>query len=168
MNSPPPHSSVAQPPPFSSHDFRKALGQFATGVTIVTALNAQGQPVGVTVSSFNSVSLHPPLVLWSMANSAASLPVFMACSHYTVHVLGAEQKELAMQFATKGIDRWAGVTHQPGKCGAPLLDGAAASFECFNRSRYQEGDHVIFVGEVEHCNHRNDAAPLIYHDGRMR
>ena len=168
MNSPLPHSAVALPPQFSSHDFRKALGQFATGVTIVTALNAQGQPVGVTVSSFNSVSLHPPLVLWSMANSAASLSVFMACSHYAVHVLGAEQKELAMQFATKGIDRWAGVAHQPGHTGVPLLAGAVASFECFNRSRYQEGDHVIFVGEVEHCSHRNDAAPLIYHDGRMR
>lgn len=168
MNSPLPHSAVALPPQFSSHDFRKALGQFATGVTIVTALNAQGQPVGVTVSSFNSVSLHPPLVLWSMANSAASLPVFMACSHYAVHVLGAEQKALAMQFATKDIDRWAGVVHQPGLSGAPLLDGAVAAFECFNRSRYQEGDHVIFVGEVEHCSHRNDAAPLIYHDGRMR
>lgn len=168
MNSPLPSSAVAQPALFSSHDFRKALGQFATGVTIVTALNAQGQPVGVTVSSFNSVSLHPPLVLWSMANSAASLSVFMACSHYAVHVLGAGQKELAMQFATKGIDRWAGVVHQPGHTGVPLLDGAVATFECFNRSRYQEGDHVIFVGEVEHCGHRHDAAPLIYHDGRMR
>jgi len=168
VNLPLPPSTVAQPPLFTPHDFRKALGQFATGVTIVTALDAQGQPVGVTVSSFNSVSLHPPLVLWSMANSAASLPVFMACTHYAVHVLGAEQKALAMQFATKGVDRWAGVAHQPGRSGAPLLDGVVASFECFNRSRYQEGDHVIFVGEVEHCGYRVDAAPLIYHDGRMR
>lgn len=168
MNSPLPSSAVAQPPIFTPHDFRKALGQFATGVTIVTALDAQGQPVGVTVSSFNSVSLHPPLVLWSMANSAASLPVFMACTHYAVHVLGAEQKELAMRFATKGIDRWAGVAHQSGHSGVPLLDGAVATFECFNRSRYQEGDHVIFVGEVERCGYRVDAAPLIYHDGRMR
>ncbi|MCT9811437.1 flavin reductase family protein [Acidovorax sp. Be4] len=168
MNSPLPRSAVAQPPQFSSHDFRQALGQFATGVTIVTALNAQNQPVGVTVSSFNSVSLHPPLVLWSMANSAASLSVFMACTHYAVHVLGAEQKSLAEQFASKGIDRWAGVLHQPGQTGVPLLDGAVAAFECFNRSRYQEGDHVIFVGEVEHCSHQNDAAPLIYHAGRMK
>ena len=168
MNSPLPPSAVAQPPQFSSPDFRKALGQFATGVTIVTALNAQGQPVGVTVSSFNSVSLHPPLVLWSMANSAASLSVFMACSHYAVHVLGAEQKDLAMQFATKGIDRWAGVAHQPGHTGVPLLDGAVATFECFNRSRYQEGDHVIFVGEVEHCSHLSAAIPLLYHDGKMK
>ncbi|MCD2512474.1 flavin reductase family protein [Comamonas endophytica] len=168
MNSPLSPSAVAQPPIFTPHDFRKALGQFATGVTIVTALDALGQPVGVTVSSFNSVSLHPPLVLWSMANSAASLPVFMAGTHYAVHVLGAEQKELAMRFATKGIDRWAGVAHQPGHSGVPLLDGAVATFECFNRSRYQEGDHVIFVGEVERCGYRNEAAPLIYHDGRMR
>ncbi len=168
VNSPLPHSAVAQPPAFSSPDFRKALGQFATGVTIVTALNAQHEPVGVTVSSFNSVSLHPPLVLWSMANSAASLPVFMACTHYAVHVLGAEQKDLALQFASKGIDRWAGVVHAPGHSGVPLLVGAVAHFECFNRSRYQEGDHVIFIGEVEHCSHRNEAAPLIYHDGRMK
>jgi len=168
VNSPLPRSAVAQPPQFSSHDFRQALGQFATGVTIVTALNAQNQPVGVTVSSFNSVSLHPPLVLWSMANSAASLSVFMACTHYAVHVLGAEQKSLAEQFASKGVDRWAGVLHQPGQTGVPLLDGAVAAFECFNRSRYQEGDHVIFVGEVEHCSHRHDAAPLLYHAGKMK
>lgn len=168
VNLPLPDSTVAQPPPFSSHDFRKALGQFATGVTIVTALNAQQQPVGVTVSSFNSVSLHPPLILWSMANSAASLSVFMACTHYAVHVLGAGQKDLALRFSTRNIDRWAGVPHQPGRTGTPLLEGAVAVFECANRSRYQEGDHVIFVGEVAHCSHQNGAAPLLYHDGQMR
>ncbi|MNY52543.1 p-hydroxyphenylacetate 3-hydroxylase, reductase component [compost metagenome] len=85
-----------------------------------------------------------------------------------MHVLGAEQKSLAEQFASKGVDRWAGVLHQPGQTGVPLLDGAVAAFECFNRSRYQEGDHVIFVGEVEHCSHRHDAAPLLYHAGKMK
>src|SRR5256885_12241405 len=86
---------AALPPqsPFSSREFRDALGQFATGVTIVTARSPQGHPVGVTVSSFNSVSLTPPLVLWSMALSAASLPVFQHCSHYAIHVLSASQKD---------------------------------------------------------------------------
>lgn len=153
------------PPTVSS--FRAALGRFATGVTIVTARGADGTLVGLTANSFNSVSLSPPLVLWSLSRQAQSLPVFHSGSHYAIHVLGAHQRELAERFATRGIDRWAGVAHQPGVSGAPLIDGAVAVFECFNRSRYEEGDHIIFVGEVEHCSHRTDAPPLLYHGGRF-
>ena len=147
-------------------DFRNALGTFATGVTIVTAMSADGRPYGVTCNSFASVSLNPPLVLWSLAQAAASLPAFRAGSHYAINVLSAEQKMLAERFALKGLDRWAGVSFTEGICGAPLLSGAAATFECFNRSRYEEGDHVIFVGEVEHCERREGVQPLIFHGGR--
>lgn len=140
---------------------------FATGVTIVTARSAQGDLVGLTASSFNSVSLAPPLVLWSLARKAASWPVFAAGSHYAINVLSANQKALAERFATRGIDRWADVAHTAGVSGAPLLEGAVATFECFNRSRYEEGDHVIFVGEVERCTHDAGAAPLLYHGGRF-
>ncbi len=156
----------AQPPSFSAQEFRAALGMFATGVTIVTARTADGQVVGLTANSFNSVSLTPPLVLWSLSRAAASMAVFSAGSHYAINVLTADQKALAERFATRGADRWNGVTFDTGAGGAPLLHGAAATFECFNRSRYEEGDHVIFVGEVERCAHRTGASPLLFHGGR--
>jgi flavin reductase (DIM6/NTAB) family NADH-FMN oxidoreductase RutF len=156
----------AQPPSFSPQEFRAALGMFATGVTIVTARTADGNVVGLTANSFNSVSLSPPLVLWSLSRVAASMPAFSAGSHYAINVLAADQKPLAERFATKGADRWNGVTFDEGLGGAPLLHGAAATFECFNRSRYEEGDHVIFVGEVERCAHRTGASPLLFHGGR--
>jgi flavin reductase (DIM6/NTAB) family NADH-FMN oxidoreductase RutF len=156
----------AQPPSFSAQEFRAALGMFATGVTIVTARTANGQVVGLTANSFNSVSLTPPLVLWSLSRAAASMAVFSAGSHYAINVLAADQKALAERFAMKGADRWQGVTFDAGTGGAPLLHGAAATFECFNRSRYEEGDHVIFVGEVERCTHRDGATPLLFHGGR--
>jgi len=157
----------ARPPSFTPHEFRQALGMFATGVTIVTARASNGKLVGLTANSFNSVSLHPPLVLWSLARAAGSMAVFSAGSHYAINVLAADQQMLAQRFASKDVDRWAGVAWTEGAAGAPLLAGAAASFECFNRSRYEEGDHVIFVGEVERCTHRADASPLLFHGGRF-
>ncbi len=157
----------AQAPSFSTHEFRSALGMFATGVTIVTTRMADGTPVGLTANSFNSVSLDPPLVLWSLARAAASLPVFQTGSHYAIHVLDANQKALAERFASKSGDRWQGVQASEGCGGVPLIAGAAATFECFNRSRYDEGDHVIFVGEVERCTWRSEATPLLFHGGRF-
>ena len=88
-------------------------------------------------------------------------------SHYAINILAADQKELAERFASKREDRWNDVVFTEGCSGAPLLAGAAASFECFNRSRYEEGDHVIFVGEVERCSHRAGAAPLLFHGGKF-
>lgn len=164
---PHPFLSSPQPPSFSTPDFRAALGSFATGVSIVTTRSAEGALVGLTVSSFNSVSLAPPLVLWSLARKAASMPVFTSGSHYAIHVLGAHQKALAERFATPGIDRWAGVEHHTGASGMPLLAGCIATFECFNRSQYDEGDHLIFVGEVEHCSHHSGGSPLLYHGGKF-
>jgi flavin reductase (DIM6/NTAB) family NADH-FMN oxidoreductase RutF len=153
-------------PSFSSEEFRAALGSFATGVTVVTALDASGQPVGLTANSFNSVSLSPPLVLWSLSRRAGSMPAFSSGSHYAINILAAEQHALAVRFASKDIDRFAGVAFRKGAGGAPVLEGSAAVFECFNRSQYEEGDHIIFVGEVEHCERREGASPLIFHGGR--
>jgi flavin reductase (DIM6/NTAB) family NADH-FMN oxidoreductase RutF len=140
---------------------------FATGVTIVTMRTAEGALVGLTASSFNSVSLEPPLVLWSLARSSSSMPALGAGSHYAINILAADQKDLAEQFAQKKTDRWLNVAFTEGASGAPVIAGCAATFECFNRSRYDEGDHVIFVGEVERCAHREGAAPLLYHGGRF-
>ncbi|MGZ5250800.1 MAG: flavin reductase family protein [Caldimonas sp.] len=161
---PPPARAAA--PAFGSDDFRAALAMFATGVTIVTALDASGAPIGLTANSFNSVSIDPPLVLWSLSRQAGSMPAFSRGSHYAINILAAGQHALAERFASRGLDRFEGVAFRPGASGAPLLDGAAAVFECFNRSRYEEGDHVIFVGEVERCARRVGAQPLIFHGGR--
>jgi flavin reductase (DIM6/NTAB) family NADH-FMN oxidoreductase RutF len=123
--------------------------------------------MGLTANSFNSVSLHPPLVLWSLASARMSLPAFRTGTHYAINVLAADQQALALRFASPLGDRWDGVAWRPGVAGAPLIEGAVAHFECFNRSRYAEGDHVIFVGQVEHCDHRPGAAPLLFHGGRF-
>lgn len=157
----------AQAPNFSKSEFRAALGMFATGVTIVTARTADGKLVGLTANSFNSVSLSPPLVLWSLSRAAASLSAFSTGSHYAINILGADQQNLARRFAAKDVDRFAEVAFLEGAAGAPLLAGAAASFECFNRSRYEEGDHVIFIGEVERCAYRPGASPLLFHGGKF-
>jgi len=161
-----PSPTRANAPTFSAQQFRAALGMFATGVTIVTARDADGAPIGLTANSFNSVSLDPPLVLWSLAREAGSMPHFSRGSHYAIHILAAEQRALAERFSRKQRDRFAGVVFREGHSGAPVIEGAAAVFECFNRSRYAEGDHVIFVGEVERCAHRAGAHPLIFHGGR--
>lgn len=157
----------AREPAFSSAEFRTALGMFATGVTIVTARAPDGQLVGLTANSFNSVSLSPPLVLWSLAQAARSMQAFERGSHYAIHVLAADQQALAQRFASAGADRFASLALTDGVSGAPLIDGCVATFECFNRSRYAEGDHVIFVGEVERCNYRSGAPPLLYHGGKF-
>ena len=140
---------------------------FATGVTIVTTRTAAGVLVGLTASSFNSVSLDPPLVLWSLARSSGSMPALGTGSHYAVNILAADQKALAEQFAQKKTDRWLDVEFTEGASGVPVISGCAATFECFNRSRYDEGDHVIFVGEVERCTHVAGASPLLFHGGRF-
>jgi len=159
--------SQALPPNFSPAEFRTALGMFATGVTIVTARAADGTLVGLTANSFNSVSMSPPLVLWSLGSAAGSMAAFSTGSHYAINILGAEQQDLAKQFASKLGDRFAGVQYSLGSSGAPLIHGAAATFECFNRSQYEEGDHVIFVGEVECCTQRAGASPLLFHGGKF-
>ena len=163
-----PHSTPkANAPCFSQREFRASLAMFATGVTIITARTPSGELVGLTANSFNSVSMSPPLVLWSLSQAASSMAALSKGSHYAINILASDQKALAERFASKCDDRWEGVAFTDGVAGAPLLSGAVASFECFNRSRYEEGDHVSFVGEVERCCHREGAAPLLYHGGKF-
>jgi flavin reductase (DIM6/NTAB) family NADH-FMN oxidoreductase RutF len=167
VNLPAHRTDLPSSPVFSSREFRDALGQFATGVTIITACSPQGAPVGLTVSSFNAVSLTPPLVLWSLGVSSSSMEVFSNVSHYAIHVLAADQKALAERFARKGVDRFAGLTCETSSNGVPLLPNALATFECRSHSQHAAGDHVIFIGEVEQCRHRNDKSPLLYHGGAL-
>lgn len=156
---PPLRPAPAQP---DAAAFRAAMAQFPTGVTVVTALDAQGRPAGLTVSSFNSVSLDPPLVLWSLSSRSSSLAAFRDGSHWVVNILAADQVALARRFAGPREERFADVAWQPGRGGAPVLEGCVAVFECRNRNRHVEGDHLILVGEVEACHHVL-RPPLVYH-----
>jgi flavin reductase (DIM6/NTAB) family NADH-FMN oxidoreductase RutF len=151
----------------SSTQLRAALGRFATGVTIVTASDASGKPVGLTANSFNSVSLAPPLVLWSLAHQAASMSTFSKAQHYAIHVLAVEQQALAERFASRVAHRFEGVAFERNAQGVPMLPGCAAVFECSAKSAYPEGDHVIFVGRVERCAHDASRAPLLFHGGKF-
>ncbi len=130
-------------------DFRNALGTFATGVTIVTAMSVDGRPYGVTCNSFASVSLNPPLVLWSLGMFSQGLSIFQNASHFTVNVLGASQEVLASQFAKSSDDKFAGVSWTPGLGNAPVLTDSVANFQCRAANRYYGGDHIIFIGHVE-------------------
>jgi flavin reductase (DIM6/NTAB) family NADH-FMN oxidoreductase RutF len=162
----PTHSTGAGPPEFDARHFRNALSQFATGVTVITTRLPDGSFVGLTASSFNSVSLDPPLVLWSLAQGASTLPAFTENSHYVINVLAADQAALAERFAMRIDNRFEGVDFVLSHTGLPILKGSAAWFECHNRSRYPEGDHVIFVGEVERCD-VSAKPPLIFHGGKF-
>lgn len=159
-------SPRAPAPEFDSTHFRQALAQFATGITVITTRLADGSFRGLTASSFNSVSLTPPLVLWSLGNRANSMPIFSGNSHYVINVLGAGQAELAQRFSRRMEDPFGGVEYELSHTGQPILKGVSAWFECHNRSRYPEGDHVIFVGEVERCAF-TPQAPLIFHNGQF-
>ncbi|HET8882097.1 MAG TPA: flavin reductase [Solimonas sp.] len=152
-------------PAFDRREFRDALGCFATGVTVVTTRAASGEPIGLTVNSFSSVSLQPPLVLWSLARDAQSLPAFQQAPHWAVHVLAARQEDLSARFAARGTDKFAGLAFDDGIGGQPLLRGCAARFQCRAAFQYDGGDHVIFVGEVVALD-RSDAPPLVFHRGR--
>lgn len=150
---------------FDPGEFRKALASFATGVTIITARDARGAPVGLTVNSFNSVSLNPPLVLWSLAETSNCLPVFRAVSHWAVHVLATDQDALSARFARRGEDKFAGLDTEAGLGEVPLLRGCTARFQCRTAFQYQGGDHLIFVGEVLAFD-RSVSAPLVFHGGQ--
>lgn len=145
--------------------FRRSLAQFATGVTVVTTRDAAGAPTGLTVNSFNSVSLQPPLVLWSLALKSRTLEAFERCTHYAVNVLAETQLGVAQRFARVDADRFGPNDWRDGPFGMPLLDGCVARLVARIEKRHLEGDHVVLVGEVVH----HDAAggtPLVFHDGR--
>jgi flavin reductase (DIM6/NTAB) family NADH-FMN oxidoreductase RutF len=142
-------------------DFRNALGTFATGVTIITAADGDGKPYGLTCNSFASVSLNPPLVLWSLLLYSSSLTVFQNASHFAVNVLGASQQALASKFAKSSDDKFAGVDWTPGLGRAPVLVDSVATFQCRSVNRYYGGDHMIFLGAVEAYAY-NRQEPLLF------
>jgi flavin reductase (DIM6/NTAB) family NADH-FMN oxidoreductase RutF len=147
--------------PIDPRDFRNALGNFATGVTIITAADAEGKPYGLTCNSFASVSLNPPLVLWSLLLYSSSLNIFQNASHFAVNVLDVSQQALASKFAKSSDDKFVGVDWTSGLGRTPLLTESVANFQCRSVNRYYGGDHVIFLGAVEAYAY-NRQEPLLF------
>lgn len=148
-----------------SHAFRRALGNFATGITVVTAQNPAGERIGLTVNSFNSVSLDPPLILWSLdKRSADSLEVIRQGGHFAVNVLAADQLDISNHFARPQDDKFALIKFSEGPGGAPLLDNCAARFHCALHQEVDAGDHWILIGRVLDFDDLG-RAPLLYHQG---
>lgn len=153
--------------PFNPKQFRQALGAFTTGVTIVTTRGPDGQDYGLTANSFNSVSIDPPMVLWSINKESSSAHAFTEGSHFAVHILATDQEPLSNRFAKSGADKFSGLDLQRGPSEVPLLDGCSARFQCKTTYQYEGGDHIILVGEVLAFD-RYDKAPLVFHSGGYR
>jgi len=158
-------ASLAAGSGIDTRALRDALSCFATGITVVTARAKDGQVVGVTANSFCSVSLDPPLVLWCLSKSAPSGSLFVRATHFAIHVLAEDQADLSARFSRPSKDKFAGLQVSEGLAGIPLLDGAAAVFECRSEHHYEGGDHLIMVGKVERYRH-TDRLPLLFHFGR--
>jgi flavin reductase (DIM6/NTAB) family NADH-FMN oxidoreductase RutF len=150
---------------FTEAQFRDALAQFATGVTVICARHADGRYVGFTANSFNSVSLDPPMVLWSLSRRSLSLPAFEAAERYVVNVLSSAQVDLARRFSRPHADRFEGVAYRLGWADAPLIDGCVAWIECSHHAQHRAGDHVVFVGDVHACA-RGEGNGLVFHEHR--
>lgn len=149
---------------FDTRAFRRALGNFATGVTVVTAASGDGRKVGVTANSFNSVSLDPPLILWSIDKRSSSHEVFEAASHFAVNVLAADQIDLSNNFARPKDDRFVEIEHEEGEGGAPVLVDCSARFHCEKFQQVDGGDHWIMIGKVVAFDDFG-RSPLLYHQG---
>lgn len=146
----------------SAIELRGAFAQFPTGVTVVTALAQDDQRIGLTVSSFNTVSLDPPLVLVSLARTYRSLADLVQAQAFAIHVLSESQMDLATRFASKAVDKWARVSCHTGQLGAPMLPEALGVFECRPWASYDGGDHIILVGRVIHAWRNSFALPLVF------
>lgn len=146
----------------SGEALRACFGQFATGVTIVTVRDGGGAPRGITMNSFSSVSLDPPLVLFCLGRAADNFDDFLDATSYAVNLLGQDQQELSVRFANSRPDPWAGVPWDEGLTGAPLLRDRIAALECRPDAQHEGGDHVIIVAQVEQAYAGNGAPPLVY------
>lgn len=155
----------ARPGPSQQRQLRNALGCFPTGVTVVTTCDEQGRLYGVTANSFSSVSLDPPIVLWSQKIAAPSHPVFKRAAYFAINVLESGQERLSAQFSRPASDKFDGVDYDLTEEGIPLLKGAAAQFVCRNDSQCHGGDHIVFFGNVIRFGYSPTACPLIYARG---
>jgi flavin reductase (DIM6/NTAB) family NADH-FMN oxidoreductase RutF len=153
---------------FSQREFRNALGSFPTGVTVVTTRTSNGQDVGVTANSFNSVSLDPPLVLWSLDRAAYSWRVFSVAPHFAINVLSEGQSRLSRHFSRARAGKWSTVAFERWSTGCPVLLGCVANLECERHAAHDGGDHQIIVGRVLGLHNDPKAMPLVFHHGQYR
>ncbi len=147
-------------------EYRRALGCFATGVGVVTAIDRNGEKVGITINSFNSVSLDPPLILWSIAEESSSFATFVEAEHFALNVLAVHQRDVCQRFSVAGANQFDGLDCNEGIAGVPILPDYSAVFECRTEHRYDGGDHVILVGRVLNVEDRK-TDPLIFYRGRF-
>lgn len=145
---------------------RDTLGLFVTGVTIITTRGRDGEPVGLTANSFNSVSLDPPLVLWSIGHGSLSKAAFEEASHFAVHILRSDQEALSNTFAQRGLSKFSGIETGNGLGDVPILPDCAACLECSIHSRHLAGDHSIYVAQIERMRSDPQSSPLVYHGGK--
>jgi flavin reductase (DIM6/NTAB) family NADH-FMN oxidoreductase RutF/DNA-binding IclR family transcriptional regulator len=157
--------SASGDPGFDARALRQVLGAFVTGVTVITTIDGQGRPHGLTANSFSSVSLDPPLILWSQSLTAPSHPVFRESERFVVNILADDQVEVSNRFARGGADKFSGCQTAPGLGGVPLIDGCAAWLECRRIDSFPGGDHVVFLGQVERIE-RSGLQPLVFGGGR--
>ena len=155
------------PQSFTQMEFRQALGSFPTGVTIITTLGRNGQKVGMTANSFNSVSLDPPLILWSLGRQANCHDDFIAAEYFAVHILASDQQQLSNRFAETGSDRFADLDCSQGLSGIPILPHYSTCFQCKMAQQYDGGDHIIITGEVIEFTD-NQLQPLLFHRGNYK
>jgi flavin reductase (DIM6/NTAB) family NADH-FMN oxidoreductase RutF len=149
------------------NELRRVMGHFATGVTIITTVSADGVPFGLTANAFTSVSLDPPLLLISVDKKAESYPHFEASKVFTVNILGDDQETLSRKFAVSGGDKFQGVAYRTGANGVPILENTLAYLECKLYATYEGGDHTLYLGEIEEAQTR-EVPPLIFYRGGYR
>ena len=145
-------------------EFRRTLGCFATGVTVITAMDDEGKPRGLTANAFSSLSLEPTLILVCVDHRSDTFPVIGQAEAFAVNILGEEQREISQRFARKGEDKFDGIGFHPGETGAPVIDGSLAVIECLRHEAYEAGDHTIFIGNVQHIEH-GPGKPLLFFRG---
>lgn len=148
-----------------SRSLRSILGSFATGVVIVTTLDAKDQPVGVTANSFSSVSMDPPLVSWCLKTNSYSLPAFRHSKRFAINVLGSPHIDRCHRFAQGHAEKWRDVEFHAGKSGCPLFDDAIATIECNLYSEHEAGDHIILIGEIVQARAVENHRPLVFYRG---
>lgn len=148
-------------------ELRRCLGSFVTGVTVITALDANGQPEGITANSFSSLSLDPPLIVWSLRLNARSFQTYKNAMRFAVNILAQDQVHTSNRFASSGVNRFEGISYHPGLGEVPLIDGCASYLECCLQTTHPGGDHLLFIGRVERI-HTLDKQPLAYGGGEYK
>jgi len=159
------HNPVSSPE-IDPRELRDVLGCFATGVCVVTSVGDDNKPVGMTINSFSSVSLDPPLVLWSLALKAPSRDAYRRHTGFAINIMCAQSKDLSLNFATPSDDKFAGVDWREGHFGVPVLNEAVATLECQTEDRIISGDHEIYIGRVLQID-QSDREPLLFHKGKF-